>query len=181
MTKNPIIYFALLFVVSFTSIGFSQSLKLKNAVVIGQFDKSEDRYAIEVSLTELLTQSGVKAMPSLNLLKKGASATVLSNDSLQKQMKAAGYDTYLVVNVKGYDHKFKPSTSKVTFAEVLEMTSIYHLYRDEATSVSFDFTFFRDNQVVYREVFKCGNVSDRDSVLKKFRKKMTKVIAKNWK
>jgi hypothetical protein len=49
----------------------SQSLKLTNAIVIAQFDKQEDRYALEVSLTEMLAEYNIKAMPSLNLLKQG--------------------------------------------------------------------------------------------------------------
>jgi len=105
----------------------------------------------------------------------------LVNDSLQKNLKSAGYDTYLVVNVRGYDRKFKPATQKITLSEILEMTSIYHLYKDEAISVSFEFTFFRNNEVVRRDILKCGNISDRNSVLKRFRKKLPKIIEKSWK
>ena len=169
----------LLFFIS--NISWSQSLKLNNAIVIAQFDKAEDRYALEVTITELLTQYKIKAMPSLNLLKQGADASVLVDDTLQRNLKTAGYDTYLVVNVRGYDRTFKPATQKISFSEMLDMTSIYHLYRDEATSVSFEFTFFRNNEVVQRNILKCGNISDRNSVLKRFRKKLPKIIEKDWK
>ena len=169
----------LLFFIS--NISWSQSLKLNNAIVIAQFDKAEDRYALEVTITELLTQYKIKAMPSLNLLKQGADASVLVDDTLQRNLKTAGYDTYLVVNVRGYDRTFKPAIQKISFAEMLDMTSIYHLYRDEATSVSFEFTFFRNNEVVQRNILKCGNISDRNSVLKRFRKKLPKIIEKDWK
>lgn len=165
-------------VLLFVSLSFAQSgLKLTNAIVIGQFDKPEDRYAVEVTLTEFLSQAKIKSLPSLNILKQGSSSAILGNDTLQKQMKDNGYDTYLVVSVRGYDRKFKPSESKVSFAEILERTSIYHLYRDEATSVSFEFTFFRGNQVVYRDVLRCGNISNRDSVIKRFRKRLPKKVS----
>ena len=180
MKKNLFIT-TLFLLLLITNVSWSQSLKLNNAIVIAQFDKSEDRYALEVTITELLTQYKIKAMPSLNLLKQGADASVLVDDTIQKNLKIAGYDTYLVVNVRGYDRTFKPATQKISLAEILDMTSIYHLYRDEATSVSFEFTFFRNNEVVQRTILKCGNISDRNSVLKRFRKKLPKIIEKSWK
>ncbi|MBU3659919.1 MAG: hypothetical protein FGM14_08625 [Flavobacteriales bacterium] len=180
MKKNLFVT-CLFFLLLTANVNWAQPLKLKNAVVIAQFDKSEDRYALEVTITELLTQYKIKAMPSLNLLKQGADASVLVDDTLQRDLKTAGYDTYLVVNVRGYDRTFKPATQNISFAQMLDMTSIYHLYRDEATSVSFEFTFFRNNEVVHRNVLKCGNISDRNSVLKRFRKKLPKIIEKSWK
>jgi len=180
MKKNLFIYFFFL-LFSVGNVGLSQSLKLTNTIVIAQFDKAEDRYAMEVSVTEMLAQYKIKAMPSLNLLKQGADASVLADDTLQKELKIAGYDTYLIVNVRGYDRTFKPATQKISLAEILDMTSIYHVYRDEATSVSFEFTFFRNNEVVKRNILKCGNISDRNSVLKRFRKKLSKMIVKSWK
>jgi hypothetical protein len=179
--KKSLFVCSLFLLLSLNNFISSQSLKLKNAIVIAQFDKQEDRYALEVSLTEMLAEYNVKALPSLNLLKQGADASVLADDTLQKNLKIAGYDTYLVVNVRGYDRTFKPATQKISFAEILDMTSIYHLYRDEATSVSFEFTFFRNNEVVQRNILKCGNISDRNSVLKRFRKKLPKIIEKSWK
>jgi hypothetical protein len=179
--KKSLFVCSLFLLLSLNNFISSQSLKLTNAIVIAQFDKQEDRYALEVSLTEMLAEYNVKALPSLNLLKQGADASVLADDTLQKNLKIAGYDTYLVVNVRGYDRTFKPATQKISFAEILDMTSIYHLYRDEATSVSFEFTFFRNNEVVQRNILKCGNISDRNSVLKRFRKKLPKIIEKSWK
>ena len=38
-----------------------------------------------------------------------------------------------------------------------------------------------NNQLIGRSLLKCGNVSDRDSVMKRFRKKLPKTIAKDWK
>lgn len=176
--RKSLMIICLLFVNSF---GFAQGLKLKNVLVIGQFDKPEDRYAIEVNVTELLTNTGIKASPSLNILKQGTSAVNLVSDSIQQLIKYKGFDTYVVVNVRGYDRTFKPSETKISLEEMLNMASLYHIYRDEATSVSFEFTFFRNGEVVFRDILKCGNVSNRDSVIKRFRKKMPKLIEKSWK
>jgi hypothetical protein len=176
--RKPLLIICLLFVCSF---GFAQELKLKNVLVIGQFDKPEDRYAIEVNLTELLTNMGIKASPSLNILKQGTSAVNLISDSIQQIIKSKGFDTYVVVNVRGYDRIFKPSETKISLEEMLNMASLYHIYRDEATSVSFEFTFFKNGLVIYRDILKCGNVSNRDSVIKRFRKKVPKLIEKSWK
>lgn len=79
---RTIIILFLLF--SIYNVAFSQGLKLKNALVIGQFDKPEDRYAIEVNVTELLNNMGIKASPSLNLLKQGTSAVNLVTDSIKQ-------------------------------------------------------------------------------------------------
>jgi hypothetical protein len=71
----------------------AQDLKLKNALVIGQLDKQEDRYSLEINLTEMLSEAGVKSMPSLNVLKLGSDASILASDSVQKVLAAKGIDT----------------------------------------------------------------------------------------
>ena len=86
-----------------------------------------------------------------------------------------------MINVRGYDRTFKPSTTKERFDEVLNRTSIYKLYKDESTSISFEFIFFRNNEVVFRDILKCGNISDRDSTIKRFKKKLPKRMKKKWK
>ena len=154
---------------------------LKNAVIIGQFDKPEDRYAIEVNVTEIFNQVGIKTLPLQNIIKQGGSALVLIDDSVQSALKLKGFDTYLIINVRGYDRTFKPSLSIDDFEDALNMTSIYKLYRDESTSVSFEFMFFRNNAVVYRDILKCVNISDRESTIKRFKKKLPKRIKKKWK
>jgi len=161
-----------------TSFG---QVSLKNAVIIGQFDKPEDRYVIEASVTEIFTQIGIKAIPLQNIIKQGESPMVLIQDSLQNALKMKGFDTYLFINVRGYDRTFKPSFSLNNFKDALDMASIYKLYRDESTSVSFEFIFFRNNVVVYRDILKCTNVSDRDSTIKRFKKKLPKRMRKKWK
>ena len=173
------VFFFVLFL-GFSALG--QQIKFKNALVIGQFDKSEDRYAMELNLVEILQQNSYKAMPSFNVLKQGENLGNLLNDSVQKLLKSKGIDAYVILNVRGYDRRFKASEAKTTLKDMLDMTSIYHIYRDEATSVTFEFTFYDLNQhLIGRSLLKCGNVSDRDSVMKRFRKKLPKTIQKHWK
>jgi hypothetical protein len=105
---------------------------------------------------------------------------LLATDSIKALVRAKGFDTYIIVKVIGYDKRFKVSERKITFEEALGFGSLFHLYRDEAESISFEFSFFRNDQVVYREVIRCLSIADRNSVLKKFRKKLTKRVSKQW-
>lgn len=157
-----------------------ESLNLKNALVIGQFDKPEDRYSMEINFTDLLSQNGVKAIPSLNVLKLGEDPQNLTNDSIQEVLKGKGIDTYVIVSVRGYDKKFKVSDSQPSLNEALGQASIFAMHKDDIVSISFDFKFFRDGVCVHNEVVKCGNIGDRDSVIKRFRKKVGKKITKKW-
>ena len=71
-----------IFTVFAINFGFSQTknLKLKNAMVVGQLDKSEDRFTMEINFTELLASNGIKAMSSLNVLKEGTNISMLASD-----------------------------------------------------------------------------------------------------
>ena len=111
----------------------TSQLKLKSAIVLGQFDKPEDRYAIEVNVTEMFTTAGIKAMPSLNLLKQGGDVFVLSNDTLQAIMMAQGYDTYVVVNVRGYDKKFRTSSMSLSF-QVYSQNSNIRIFENQTSA-----------------------------------------------
>lgn len=174
--KTPAFFLFLL--LSFYNLG--QGLKLTNAVVIAQFDKPEDRYSIELNTTEILTNLRIKAQPSLNFLKQGANLNDLISDSLQQNLKIKGYDTYLFVNVKGYDRKFKATKSKISMSEILQRTSIYNIYRDETTSISFEFIFFKNNEMIFSDIIKASNISNKESVIKKFRKILEARAVKKW-
>jgi len=163
-----------------THLVSAQSVKLTNAVVITQFDKEEDRYAMQALMADILKGYQIKALPVMNILKQGEDPQHLLNDSIQQIIVQKGFDTYLVVNVRGYDRTFKPSEDTQTLAELLETTSIYQIYRDEATSVSFEFSIYRGGKLVSRQVLRCGNVSDRDSVLKRLRKRLPKKVLPTW-
>jgi hypothetical protein len=158
----------------------TEKLNIKNALVVGQLDKGEDRYTLEVNLTELLTQQGIKAIPSLNMMKMGSDAVLLATDSIQQLVKSKGVDTYILVTIRGYDKRFKPSACKDDLSTALSIGNLFPMYRDEAVSVSFEFIFYRNGQCIGTDIVKCGNVADRDSVIKRFRKVMARRIQNKW-
>lgn len=176
-------HITILLFIAISMVGVAQKtpLQLTNAVVVGQIDKPEERYALEGALSNLLTQNGVKATASLNFLKLGGDSGVLSTDSLSTILKNQGYDTYIIVNVRGYDRKFKPSERQEPLTEKLGQGSLHELYRQDAVSVTFEFTFYRNGQYISSDLVKLGNISDRETVLKRFNKKVGKRITKKWK
>jgi hypothetical protein len=133
-----------------------------------------------VNLTELLTQQGIKAIPSLNMMKMGSDAVLLATDSLQQLVKSIGVDTYILVTIRGYDKRFKPSACKDDLSTALSIGNLFPMYREEAVSVSFEFLFYRNGQCIGTDIVKCGNVADRDSVIKRFRKVMARRIQNKW-
>jgi hypothetical protein len=135
---------------------------------------------MQALMADILKGYQIKALPVMNILKQGEDPQHLLNDSIQQILVQKGFDTYLVVNVRGYDRTFKPSDDTQTLVELLETTSIYQIYREEATSVSFEFSIYRDGKLVSRQVLRCGNVSDRDSVLKRLRKRLPKKVLPTW-
>ena len=107
-------YSLLLFLVLFSKCLLAQNLKLINAIIIAQFEKEEDRYAMQAMLSELFKANQVKVLPVMNVLKQGEDIQHLLNDSIQALVRQKGFDTYLVVNVRGYDRKFKVSEDTQT-------------------------------------------------------------------
>ncbi len=156
------------------------SIYLQNTLVIGQMDTPEDRYSMEITLTEMLSQKGIKAIPSLNVLKLGSDARILATDSIQKLIAAKGVDTYCIVSIRGFDRNYNVSNIADDFETALNQASFFDLYREDAVSITFQFKFFRNNECVHAEVVKCGNIGSRESVLKRFRKKVGKRIKKSW-
>lgn len=156
------------------------SISLTNTLVIGQMDTPSDRYSIEITLTEMLTNYGVKAVPSLNVLKLGSDSRALATDSIQRIIAAKGVDTYCIVSIRGFDRNYDVANTADDFATSLDQASFFELYRADAVSISFQFKFFRGNKCVHSEIVKCGNIGSRESVLKRFRKKVGKRIKKSW-
>jgi hypothetical protein len=181
--KNTLYLFFVLFVISASNLTIAQTktLQLKNALVIGQLDKSEDRYSMEINVTEILTELGIKAIPSLNMLKLGSDASMIATDSMKQVIAGKGIDTYLLVSVRGYDKIFKATSLNDDFTTALGAGNLFPLYRDEIVSVSFEFKFFRNGAMVQYDIIKCGNVSNRDAVIKKLRKQLRKIAVKKWK
>lgn len=163
------------------SFGQNKPLKLTNTVVIGQFDKVEERYTMEAFIAELLTEYNIKATPSVNYLKNGEQIVDILKDSLQVVLKDKGFDTYLVVGVRGYDRSFKPVNYRLDLKEKLEQGTLREIYRQGAVSVTFEFSFFRNNELVRIDYYKVGNISDKETTLKKLRKKLPSIMSSNWK
>jgi hypothetical protein len=164
-----------------SGLSFGQDIHLTNALVVGQLDKQDERYSIEIALTELLTENGVQAMPSLNILKIGGSASLLAEDSLKNILKEKGIDTYVLVSVRGFDKRFKKAVNHDSLQVELEVGHLFPIYRDEAVSVSFEFNFYRNGVFVGTDIVKCGNISSRETVIKRFKKKLRRRIIKKWK
>ena len=174
-------YILFLSAIILSNLSFAQTkeLSLTNALVIGQLDRSEDRYSIEIALTELLSEYGVKALPSLNVLKVGADVYHLENDSIQNIVRSKGLDTYLTVSVRGYDKRFKLAENRDDFKTAINVNHLFSLYKENVITVSFEFTFYRDGKFVGTDIVRCGNIDSRETVLKRFKKKVGKRI-KKW-
>ena len=159
-------------IIAFCLLGFTalaQDLNLTNCLIVGQLDKEGDRFA----------ERGVKAVPSLNVLKQGSEIEMLASDSLKKVVAAKGIDTYMLVSVRGYDRRFKSTEKREDMATALSYGTLFNLYRAEAVSVSFEFFIYRNGELVKSEIIKCGNVSSRETVLKRLSKKLTRKV-KKW-
>lgn len=171
-------YFLLLILfLSFQSMG---QFQLKNALIIGQLDKPEDRFSMEINMTDLFSSAGIKTMASLNVLKLGSDPEMLGTDSVKNMLKAKGIDTYVLVFVRGYDKKFKPTQLKDDLLTSLNAGSLFPIYREDITSVSFEFLFYREGQMIGSDIIRCGNVSNQDGVMKKLRKGVSKRLVKKW-
>jgi hypothetical protein len=175
-------YTLLFSIILISSSIFSQldKLDLKNAVVVAQMDRPEDRFTLEINLTEILADLGVKTMASLNAQRQGAEIEHLYYDSIQNSIKQKGFDTYMLVSVRGYDSKFKKATIFNDFRTELQTSHLFPLYRDNIASVTFEFYFYRNGQIVAYDLLKVNGAGSRDSVVKKLRKKLRKRIIKYW-
>ncbi len=176
--KNSVIVLFLL--ISLSSFSQLSNLKLKNVVVVGQFDKIEERFTIESTLVTLLNDFNIKTTPSVNYVKSGESSAVLAGDSLTNVLKEKGFDTYVIVSVRGYDRKYKTSEIKYPFAEKLDQGTLREIYRNAAVSVTFEFAFYRNGEMVAIDQIRCNNISDRESTLKRFVKKAASRIESKW-
>ena len=155
-------------------------LNLTNVVIIGQMDDPADRYSVEINMTELFSAYNVQSKASLNLMKQGADSQALASDSIMTMLKGQGYDTYVLISVRGYDKTFKVSEVKDDFATAMTRGNLFSVYQDGVVSVSFEFKFFREGQLVVDEVIKCGNAGSRGKVMSKLRKKIKKRLIKSW-
>ncbi|MBU2020286.1 MAG: hypothetical protein KJ941_11630 [Bacteroidetes bacterium] len=176
--KNRIIIFALLLLATASWAQKKESINLTNALIVGQFEKEDDRYNLEVALTEFFNENGVKAIPSLNVLKQGSDLRMLLLDTLEEVVSKKGIDTYLLCSVRGYDRRFKKASSTNDMETALGYGTLFSLYRAEVVSVTFEIFIYRNNQLVFSDLVRCGNVSTKEKVLIRLKKKLAKRIRK---
>lgn len=172
-----------LLALSLNLVAFAQDgqLHLKNALVVSHLDKQEDRFTLEIAISEILTRCNVKNLVSLNVLKQGGDPQVLLTDSVSNNLKAKGVDTYMLVSVRGFDQRFKKSSRNFNLAEDLAAENLFPIYKEDIVSVTFEFHFYRDGKLIYTDLIRIGGASSREKVLKKLNKKMTKRVLKTWK
>lgn len=172
-----------LLALSLSVTGFAQesALHLKNALVVSHLDKQEDRFTLEIAVSEALASCGIKNMVSLNVLKQGGDPQVLLSDSISSELKTKGIDTYMLVSVRGFDARYKKSTRNFNLAEDLAAENLFPIYKEDIVSVTFEFHFYRDGKLVYTDLIRVSSAGSREKVLKKLRKKLIKRVNKSWK
>lgn len=153
---------------------------LQNAVVLAQMDSQEDRYSTEVTMTNIFGGFGIKAKPSLNVIKRGEDAVEILNEENQAKLKAEGFDTYVVVRVLGYDRKYSATNVKDDLKTTLGLGAFFGLFRQDMTNITFEFKIFRDGKLQRVDVKKFGNIGGRDDVLRKLSKTVVKLLEKTW-
>ncbi|WP_107040119.1 hypothetical protein [Brumimicrobium mesophilum] len=159
----------------------SESLNLKNVMIVGQQDDLSDRYILEVGLLQLFTDNNIKSKASLNVIKEGGEDDIILNDSIYASLKSEGIDTYVLVSIRGYNNRFKLSDEASPLEDEINAGHLYPLYRESASNVTFSFTFYRDMKPVHYELIRTGTVGSRDAVMKKLLKKVDKKLRKEWK
>jgi hypothetical protein len=165
-------------------LGFSQAkfppLKLNNALVVSHLDKESDQFSLEIAVSDVLSKTKIKNTVSLNVLKAGGDPQVLMTDSLTQLLKAKGINTLMLVSVRGFDNRFRPSSGNMTLAEDLAADNLFPIYKEDIVSVTFEFHFYREGKLVYTDLLKIGGINSRDKVLRKLRKKLEKKVVKDW-
>lgn len=180
MLKN-IIFLSLFITFSFNSFGQKKRpLEGKNVIIVAQQNELADRYSLEVALLQLFNDYQLKTKAALNLVKHGQNPKVLISDSLTTLLKAEGFDTYLLVSVRGYDKKYKQSSALKGMKEEMDAGHLFSLYRDEISNITFTFTFYKDLEPIHSELIRVSSVGSRDVVLKKLMKKVDKRLQKAW-
>ena len=173
-------FFITSLLVVFTFLGNAQSLNLTKVVVVGQQDKTEDKYSLELAVMQTLEKNGIQGKASLGILKQGEHEIHLADKSYQEQLSKEGFDTYLLISVRGYDKKFLPASKIVPLREELDAGHMFSFYRESASNVSFTITFYRDGQAVLTDLIRVRSGNSRESVLKKLSKALDKKIKKKW-
>lgn len=159
----------------------TETLQLKNVLIVALLDKPEERFMMEVNLSELMANAGVRTQASLNALKQGANINQITEDTIMAQLASKGIDTYMLVSVRGYDQKFKPAKNHQDLRGEMAIGHLFPIYRENNSSVTIEFNFYRGGQFIGYDLIKVGGVASKEDVIKKLRKKLPKRIEKKWK
>lgn len=158
----------------------NQNLNLKNVLIVAQQNDLSDRYSLEVALIQMFSYYNVKCKASLNVVKEGGSPDILLNDSIRQKLKDEGIDTYLLVSIRGFDRRYQPADSLNDFKDEIDVGHLFPLYRESASNVTFNFTFYRDLKPVYYDMIRVKGISSKDDVIKKLLKAVEKELTKSW-
>ena len=154
--------------------------QLTNAFIVAQLDRPEEKFSLEINLSELFSNQDVKVFPSLNILKQGQNPTILASDSVTSILRSKQIDTYVLVSVRGYDRNYRKKSKPTSLIDELSSSHLFPLYRDEIVSLTIEFLFYQNGTQVYSDLLKIKNINNKDSVLKKLHKKLPKLI-QHWK
>lgn len=157
-----------------------EPLNLKNVLVVAQQENVSDRYSLEVALIQLFSKYDIKTKAALNVIKQEGSADILLKDSTKQALAEEGIDTYLLVSIRGYDSRFRPSEKLNSLEDEIKAGHLFPLYREGATRVTFTFTFYRNSIPVHYELIRTGTIGSKDAVIKKLLKKVEKQLLKEW-
>ena len=176
--------FLFIFTVSFTFQSLwaqeNQELNLKNALIIAQQNDLSDRYSLESAMMQLFSAYHIRSKASLNVVKEGGSPHILLSDSVRSKLKEEGIDTYLLISIRGFDRRFQPADSLNSFEDEINIGHLFPLFRESASNVTFNFTFYRDLQPVYYDLIRVRGIGSKDDVIKKLMKKVEKELTKHW-
>jgi hypothetical protein len=175
--KNLILIAAVL--LSSLSFGQKNQLNLTNVLIVGQMEQEDERFMLEIALTEFFAERNIKAVPSINILKQGADPSLLLTPELRADVKGKGLDTYMLVSVRGYDSRFKKTNKNDSLSVALDYGTLFALYRAEITSITFEFFIYRNDVMVKTALVRCGNISSKETVLKRLKKKLARKV-KRW-
>jgi hypothetical protein len=81
-------------------------------------------------------------------------------------------------SVRGYDRRFKKATTTDDMETALGYGTLFSLYRSEVVSVTFEFFVYRNNKLIFTDLVRCGNVSTKEKVLIRLKKKLERRIRK---
>ncbi len=165
----------------FSSYGQDERLRLENVVVVAQQDRLEDKYSLELAVIDVMQANNIRAKSSLNVVKQGEDPVILASEETQKILKADGFDTFMLISVRGYDKRFTPSTNLENMRDELSAGHLFRLWREDANSVSFTVIFYRNNIPVHYDLIRVTSTGSKSAVLKRLSKILNKKIQKEWK